>query len=78
MLPQILAQLEKHQIKIYDFPESELEPGQHWMKTLLPFGVVGSNTFFTDGEGRRYRGREYGWGVVNIEDQVILTLSTLH
>ena len=68
---QILDQLEKNEIQIYDFPESELAPQDHWMRTLLPFGVVGSNTSLTDDEGTKYRGREYPWGVVNTEDQVI-------
>ena len=40
------------------------------MRSLLPFGVIGSNTTLTDDEGNKYRSREYPWGVVNIEDQV--------
>ena len=74
MIHQILTQLEKNQIQMYDFPEQELDPQQYWMRTLLPFGVVGSNTSIADGEGNMYRGREYPWGVVNIEDQVSLGL----
>jgi septin family protein len=44
------------------------------MRSLLPFGVVGSNTTLTDDEGTKYKGREYPWGMVNIEDQVSQTL----
>ena len=40
------------------------------MRNRLPFGVVGSNTVVTDEEGNKRRGREYPWGVVNIEDKV--------
>ena len=41
------------------------------MRERLPFAVVGSNMTTTDPEtGLRYRGREYPWGCVNIEDKV--------
>ena len=41
------------------------------MRERMPFAVVGSNTTLTDPEtGLRYRGREYPWGCVNIEDKV--------
>lgn len=40
------------------------------MRSLLPFAVVGSNTTMTADDGTKFRGREYPWGVVNIEDQV--------
>jgi len=65
---KILIQLEQHQIQIYSFPESELEPESQWMRNRLPFAVVGSNTVVTGGDGAKYRGREYPWGTVNIED----------
>ena len=41
------------------------------MRDLLPFAVVGSDTVCTDEEGNNYRGREYPWGSVNIEDMVV-------
>jgi len=66
---KILLQLEKHEIHIYDFPASELEPEHHWMRARLPFAVVGSNTIVTDEDGNLCRGREYPWGNVNIEDK---------
>ena len=47
-----------------------MEPTSYWMRSLVPFSVVGSNTSLVDGDGTKYRGREYPWGVVNIEDQV--------
>ena len=41
------------------------------MRERLPFAVVGSNITITDQDtGLRYRGREYPWGCVNIEDKV--------
>ena len=59
-----------NEIRIYDFPESELRAEDNWMRSLLPFAVVGSNTTLTAEDGSKYRGREYPWGTVNIEDQV--------
>ena len=59
-----------NEIRIYDFPERELGAENNWMRSLLPFAVVGSNTTLTDDNGTKYRGREYPWGTVNIEDQV--------
>jgi len=66
---KILVQLEINEIRIYDFPESELRTENNWMRSLLPFAVVGSNTTMTADDGTKFRGREYPWGVVNIEDQ---------
>ena len=54
-----------------------MEPPSFWMRSLVPFSVVGSNTSLVDGDGAKYRGREYPWGVVNIEDQVGSSLVTL-
>ena len=68
---QILLQLQKHEIQIYNFPVSELDNEHHWMRERMPFAVVGSNITITDQDtGVRYRGREYPWGCVNIEDKV--------
>jgi len=67
---KILLQLQKHEIQIYNFPVSELESEHHWMRERMPFAVVGSNITITDPDtGHRYRGREYPWGCVNIEDK---------
>ena len=75
---KILLQLKKHEIQIYDFPVSELETENHWMRERLPFAVVGSNTVISDGEGYRCRGREYPWGCVNIEDKVSVEIIDLY
>ena len=64
-------QLEKSAIQVYNFPETEIGEEDNWMKSLLPFAVVGSNGLLTDKSGRKYRGRQYPWGSVNIEDKVI-------
>lgn len=70
---KILVQLEINEIRIYDFPESELRTENNWMRSLLPFAVVGSNTTITTEDGTKFRGREYPWGVVNIGTRGIVT-----
>ena len=35
-----------------------------------PFAVVGSNITLKNPDGKIVRGREYPWGVVNIENKV--------
>ena len=62
--------MEKNEIHIYNFQAAEHEPATQWMKERLPFAVVGSNTVVSDDQGNLFRGREYPWGVVNIEDEV--------
>ena len=65
---QIRNHLEEFKISVYDFPrdEDEAESSDIW----APFAVVGSNAIVEDSAGRRFRGRRYPWGCVNIEDQV--------
>ena len=57
-------------IDTYDFPSGELELYDEWMREKQPFAVVGSNTVLVDNEGNMFRGRQYPWGKVNIEDNV--------
>ena len=55
-----------------------MDPEHHWMRERMPFAVVGSNITITDqSTGQMYRGREYPWGCVNIEDKVSLRQSLL-
>ena len=56
-----------------------MEPEHHWMRERMPFAVVGSNMTITDpSTGQMYRGREYPWGCVNIEDKVGTLVITLY
>ena len=43
--------------------EEDIEP---------PFAVVGSNITIEKEEGKSVRGREYPWGVVDIENKVMI------
>ena len=72
ILLQILQDLKKHNISVYKFPDQELDESNRYMRTKLPFAVVGSEKEWEDEDGVRVRGREYPWGAVNIEDQVLL------
>ena len=65
-----MQDLKKHKISVYKFPARELDDSNMYMRTKLPFAVVGSDRQWEDKDGVRVRGREYPWGAVNIEDQV--------
>ena len=41
---QILAQLKEQGISTYEFPQEEAKTEEIWMRGLVPFAVVGSNT----------------------------------
>ncbi|XP_029656070.1 septin-7 isoform X6 [Octopus sinensis] len=77
----ILNEIAQHKIKIYEFPECDDEEENKLQKKLLkkdlkggkffkdrvPFAVVGSNTVI-DCNGKRMRGRQYPWGIVEVEN----------
>jgi septin 7 len=65
---QIRNQLEEFEISVYEFPRDE--DGAESSDIRAPFAIVGSNAIVEDSAGRRFRGRRYPWGCVNIEDQV--------
>ena len=67
---QIMSELENNGVEIYKFPvddESVAEVNAA-MNTLLPFAVLGSrDEVVVDGEV--FRGREYPWGTVCVENE---------
>ncbi|KAJ8302464.1 hypothetical protein KUTeg_018860 [Tegillarca granosa] len=66
----ILNEIAQHKIKIYEFPECEDEEENKLLKKLrdrVPFAVVGSNRVIEAG-GKRVRGRQYPWGIVEVEN----------
>lgn len=66
----ILNEIAQHKIKIYEFPECDDEEENKIQKKLrdrVPFAVVGSNTV-TESGGKRIRGRQYPWGIVEVEN----------
>lgn len=71
----IREDIKYYDIPIYDFPydlnydDEETIEANTYLKTLLPFAVVGSNETYTDEEtGTLIRARKYPWGSINIED----------
>jgi septin 4 len=66
----ILRDVEANGIQLYKFPECESDEDEDFkkldadMKASIPFAVVGSNTIFEVG-GKKFRGRQYPWGVVD-------------
>jgi len=70
---QILKDIQREQIKIYQLPDSEDEEDQTYKKQLnelksaMPYAIVGSTDTF-EVAGKKVRGRLYPWGVVEIEN----------
>lgn len=70
----ILRDVEANGIQLYKFPECDSDEDEDFkrqdaeMKQSIPFAVVGSNTIFEVG-GKKFRGRQYPWGVVDGENR---------
>uniref|UniRef100_A0AAQ5YKR4 Septin n=1 Tax=Amphiprion ocellaris TaxID=80972 RepID=A0AAQ5YKR4_AMPOC len=67
---QIMKEIQEHKIKIYEFPETEDEEEMKMVRKIkdrLPLAVVGSNTII-EVNGKRVRGRQYPWGVAEVEN----------
>jgi len=66
----ILNEIAQHGIKIYEFPDAEDEDenrSQKAFKERVPFAVVGSNTT-VEVNGKKVRGRQYPWGIVEVDN----------
>lgn len=69
----ILNVITEQKLQIYEFPDLEdddMETNNRnsVYKSKLPFAVVGSNTIINS-DGKAFRGRQYPWGTVNIDEQ---------
>uniref|UniRef100_A0A4W6D165 Septin-7 n=1 Tax=Lates calcarifer TaxID=8187 RepID=A0A4W6D165_LATCA len=67
---QIMKEIQEHKIKIYDFPETDDEEEMRMVRKIkdrLPLAVVGSNTII-EVNGKHVRGRQYPWGVAEVEN----------
>ncbi|CAG7821654.1 unnamed protein product [Allacma fusca] len=73
MKEQVLDDLRKNQIQIYQFPDCDEDEDEEFkrqdieLKASIPFAVASSETFVDIG-GRKVRGRQYPWGVVEVEN----------
>ncbi|XP_071785080.1 septin-7-like isoform X4 [Asterias amurensis] len=68
---RIMKEIDENKIKIYEFPDVEEEEESKENKKLpmerVPFAVVGSNMIL-EANGKRVRGRQYPWGVAEVEN----------
>ncbi|XP_013164970.1 PREDICTED: septin-2 isoform X1 [Papilio xuthus] len=70
---RILQDLEDYQIQVYQFPECDSDEDEEFkqqdreLKAAVPFAVVAADTVMEVG-GRRVRGRQYPWGIVDVEN----------
>ncbi|XP_048402805.1 septin-7-like [Stegostoma tigrinum] len=67
---QIMKEIKEHKIKIYEFPVTEDEEDNKLIKKFkdhVPLAVVGSTLVF-EVNGRKVRGRQYPWGVAEVEN----------
>uniref|UniRef100_A0A8B9H7I5 Septin 4a n=1 Tax=Astyanax mexicanus TaxID=7994 RepID=A0A8B9H7I5_ASTMX len=70
---KIREEIERFGIHIYQFPDCDSDEDEEFklqdqeLKESIPFAVVGSN-ILVESKGRRFRGRTYPWGVVEVEN----------
>uniref|UniRef100_A0ABM5EMV1 Septin-5-like isoform X3 n=1 Tax=Pogona vitticeps TaxID=103695 RepID=A0ABM5EMV1_9SAUR len=73
MKNRIRDEIDQFGIRIYQFPECDSDEDADFklqdqaLKDSIPFAVIGSNTV-VEANGRRFRGRIYPWGVVDVEN----------
>ncbi|XP_048023124.1 septin 4a isoform X3 [Megalobrama amblycephala] len=73
MKMKIREEIERFDINIYQFPECDSDEDEEFklqhqeLKNSIPFAVIGSNVQ-VESQGRRFRGRQYPWGVVEVEN----------
>ena len=72
--PQILNDIQHHNIQIFEGPRYELDDEEtiaenNEIMTKVPFAIVGANTEVTTPEGRKVRGRRYPWGVIEVDNE---------
>uniref|UniRef100_A0A8C4Q4I9 Septin-7 n=1 Tax=Eptatretus burgeri TaxID=7764 RepID=A0A8C4Q4I9_EPTBU len=67
---QISREIKEHKINVYEFPETHDDEENKILRKIkdrFPLAVVGSCTVLDVG-GRRVRGRQYPWGVAEVEN----------
>lgn len=75
---RVLEDIEASGIQIYQFPDCDSDEDEEFkqqdreLKASIPFAVVGSNIIL-EVAGKKIRGRQYPWGVVDgetVENQI--------
>uniref|UniRef100_A0ABM5EMU3 Septin-4-like isoform X3 n=1 Tax=Pogona vitticeps TaxID=103695 RepID=A0ABM5EMU3_9SAUR len=73
MKNRIRDEIDQFGIRIYQFPECDSDEDADFklqdqaLKDSIPFAVIGSNTV-VEANSKRFRGRIYPWGVVDVEN----------
>lgn len=70
---RIMSDIQEHDIQIYQFPDCDSDEDEDFkrqdkeLKECIPFAVVGSQNILDVG-GKKIRGRQYPWGIVDVEN----------
>ncbi|XP_059481255.1 septin-5 isoform X2 [Neocloeon triangulifer] len=70
---RVLADLEENNVQIYQFPDCDSDEDDEFkkqdeeLKKCVPFAVIASNTTL-EVNGKKVRGRQYPWGVVEVDN----------
>ncbi|AJR71868.1 Cdc11p [Saccharomyces cerevisiae YJM1450] len=74
----IMEDIDRWNLPIYNFPfdEDEISDEDYetnmYLRTLLPFAIIGSNEVYEmGGDVGTIRGRKYPWGILDVEDSSI-------
>jgi len=70
---KILQEIRENDISIYSLPDSDSDEDEEYkqqvqdLRDSIPFAVVGANAM-VDVRGKKIRGRQYPWGVIEVEN----------
>lgn len=70
---RVMEEIEANGIRIYPLPDCDSDEDEDYkeqvrqLKEAVPFAVCGANTLI-EVKGRKVRGRQYPWGVVEVEN----------
>ncbi|XP_053219552.1 septin-1 isoform X2 [Podarcis raffonei] len=71
---KIRQELEENGINIYEFPDCDSDEDEEFkaqdaeMKQSIPFAVIGSSQVVKESKDKVFRGRQYPWGTVEVEN----------
>lgn len=71
---QILSDIKHHNVQIFEGPRYELDDEEtiaenNEIMSKVPFAVVGAANEITNADGRKVRGRQYPWGVIEVDNE---------
>lgn len=73
----IMEDIQHYNLPIFNFPfdERDITGEDHetntYLRSLLPFTIIGSNEIHNIGNGEMIRGRKFSWGTLDVEDSSI-------